>query len=215
MSNIQLFRADLALRLVTRFETSFSYNLSNETKQMNAVLTSIDDKLFQAYVAPFARNLASMFHSGITSPAWVPTTDRPTELRPYVYEALLLLVSIHTDITTTAPALLVRVISYLFEQIVLAFLSAFRARTERYSLAALMQATLDVEFVASILSQYTTAKASELQSQVYQELDQRTDNSARMRLQNELPEMRAILKKLREGTRGEFICFKKQRTAKA
>lgn len=77
-----------------------------------------------------------------------------------------------------------------------------------------MQATLDVEFVASILSQFTTARASELQSQVYQELDQRTDNSARMRLQNELPEMRAILKKLRDGTRGEFICFKKQRTAK-
>ncbi|KAL8681900.1 MAG: hypothetical protein Q9186_001986 [Xanthomendoza sp. 1 TL-2023] len=214
MSNIQLFRVEIAPKIVTHFETNFSYNLSNEAKTINTVLSQIDDKLFEAYAGPFARDLNSIIHTGITSPAWVPTTDRPTELRPYVYEALLLLVNIHTEITTTAPPLLARVISFLFEQIVLAFLSAFRARTERYSLAALMQATLDVEFVASILSQYTTAKASELQSQVYQGLDQRTDNSARMRLQNELPEMRAILKKLREGTRGEFVCFKKQRVTK-
>ncbi|CAO1600365.1 Exocyst complex component S5 [Xanthoria calcicola] len=214
MGNMQLFRTDLVPQLVAQFETNFSHKLTEEAKTIKVALGQIEDKLFKSYAGPFARNLGSMIHSGITSSSWVPTTDRPTELRPYVYEALLLLVNIHTEVTTTAPPLLLPIISYLFEQIVLAFLAAFRARTERYTLAALMQATLDVEFVASILSQYTTAKASELQSEVYQELDQRTDNSARMRLQNELPEMRAILKKLRDGTRGEFMCFKKQRTAK-
>lgn len=74
-----------------------------------------------------------------------------------------------------------------------------------------MQATLDVEFVAQTLSQYTTDKASELQSQIYQELDGRTDNDARARLQSELPEMRSILKKLREASKSEFACFKKQK----
>ena len=74
-----------------------------------------------------------------------------------------------------------------------------------------MQATLDVEFVAQTLSQYTTDKASELQSAIYQELDRGTDNEARMKLQSELPEMRAVLKRLREGSRCEFACFKKQR----
>ncbi|KAL8996325.1 MAG: hypothetical protein Q9169_004125 [Polycauliona sp. 2 TL-2023] len=214
MSNMQLFRTDLVPQLVSQFETNFSHKLTEETKTLKTALGQIEDKLFKSYASPFARDLASMIQTGITSSTWVPTTDRPTELRPYVYEALLLLVDIHTQVTTTAPPLLHPIISHLFEQIVIAFLSGFRARTDRYTLAALMQATLDVEFVASILSQYTTAKASELQSQVYQELDQRTDNSARMRLQNELPEMRAILKKLRDGTRGEFMCFKKQRGVK-
>jgi exocyst complex component 2 len=64
-----------------------------------------------------------------------------------------------------------------------------------------MQATLDVEFVAQTLNQYTTDKASDTQSQIYLELDRGTDNDARMRLQNELPEMRATLKRLRESTR--------------
>ncbi|KAL9604444.1 MAG: hypothetical protein Q9179_001833 [Wetmoreana sp. 5 TL-2023] len=195
----------------SRFETNFSTRLIDEIKTIKDVLAQIDERLFGTYTKHIADHLASIIQTGITSPTWVPTTDRPTELRPYVYEALLVLVAIHTEILTTAPSLLHRIISSLFESIILAFLSAFRARTDRYTLAALMQATLDVEFVASILSQYTSPKASELQSQVYQELDQRTDNSARMRLQNELPEMRAILKKLREGTRGEFACFKRQK----
>ena len=74
-----------------------------------------------------------------------------------------------------------------------------------------MQATLDVEFVAQTLSQYTTDKASDTQSQIYLELDRGTDNDARTRLQDELPDMRAALKRLRENTRVEFACFKKQR----
>ncbi|KAL8719449.1 MAG: hypothetical protein Q9225_003554 [Loekoesia sp. 1 TL-2023] len=212
MSNTKFLQVELIPQLINQFETNFSVKMIEDTKTIKDVLSQIEAKLFKSYTSPSASKLASVIYAGITSPAWVPTTDRPTELRPYVYEALLHLVFIHTEISTTTPPLLPPIISYLFEQIVMAFLSAFRARTDRYTLAALMQATLDVEFVASILSQYTTAKASELQSQVYQELDQRTDNSARMRLQSELPEMRAILKKLREGTRGEFACFKKQRT---
>lgn len=75
-----------------------------------------------------------------------------------------------------------------------------------------MQATLDVEFVAQTLSQYTTERASEMQSQIYQELDKGTDNEARTRLQTELPEMRSTLKRLREGSRSEFACFKKARS---
>ncbi|KAI4255933.1 MAG: hypothetical protein LQ352_002318 [Teloschistes flavicans] len=212
MSNVKFFQAELVPQLITSFETNFSTRLTDESKTIKDVLIQIDEKLFGTYTKGIAEHLSSIIQTGITSPTWVPTTDRPTELRPYIYEALLVLVSIHTEILITAPSLLHPIISDLFEQMVLAFLSAFRTRTDRYTLAALMQATLDVEFVASILSQYTSPKASELQSQVYQELDQRTDNSARMRLQNELPEMRSILKKLREGTRGEFACFKKQRT---
>lgn len=74
-----------------------------------------------------------------------------------------------------------------------------------------MQATLDVEFVCQTLSQYTSSRASSMQSEIYQELDKGTDNEARQQLQKELPAMRAVLKNLREGSRSEFACFKKVR----
>ena len=91
-----------------------------------------------------------------------------------------------------------------------AFLSAFKKRPS-YPLPALMQATLDVEFVAQILSQYMSTEASRLQSEVYVELDRKTTREASGQLQGELPEMRRVLKTLREGTRGEFGCFKRDK----
>lgn len=78
-----------------------------------------------------------------------------------------------------------------------------------------MQATLDTELVAQTLSNYTTEKASELQSSIYLVLDERTDAEARTRLQGELPEMRAVLKRLREGTKGQFGCFRRERRVRS
>ena len=53
-----------------------------------------------------------------------------------------------------------------------------------------MQATLDTEFIAQTLSQYATTKASETQSQIYMELDKRTNNESRAKLQQELADLR-------------------------
>ena len=78
-----------------------------------------------------------------------------------------------------------------------------------------LQATLDVEFMAQTLSNYTTEKAGDVQSQIYLVLDERTDNEARSKLQGELPEMRAVLKKLREGTKGEFGCFRREKRGRS
>jgi exocyst complex component 2 len=103
------------------------------------------------------------------------------------------------------------VLSHLLEEISRELLEAFKQR-QRYTLSSLMQATLDVEFIAQTLNQYSTPQASELQSLIYLELDNGTDTENRMLLQNELPEMRAVLKSLREGSRSEFACFRKQRT---
>ena len=142
------------------------------------------------------------------SPDWGPTTPRPTEVRAYVYEALLLLVRIHTEVSTNAAPLLPQTISFFLEQISSILLSTFKERPS-YNLASLMQATLDVEFFAQTLSQYTTPRASEIQGQVYMELDRKTDPNARQKLQKELPEMKAVLKRLRKATEGEFACFKR------
>ncbi len=122
--------------------------------------------------------------------------------------ALLSLVLVHSQVSTTAASLTSQVLSYLLEQTSRELLEAFRARS-KYTLEALMQATLDVEFVAQSLTQYLTDRAGELQTQIYAELDGRTDNDARARLQAELPEMRNVLKRLRDASKNEFACFRK------
>ncbi|KAL4895939.1 exocyst complex component Sec5-domain-containing protein [Aspergillus ambiguus] len=229
LANIKSLQADLVPQLVANFETSFSVKLTEEAKTIRDVLGQIDDRLFQSYTKPTVNALNTTIHNGISSPEWEPTTSRPEQVRPYVYSTMLTLVLAHTEITTTIPStsysssnrqsssvgsspLLSIVLKHLLTQVSSSLLSAFSSRPS-YTLAALMQATLDTEFIAQTMSQYSTEEASAVQSQIYVELDQRTTHEARARLQSELGEMRGILKRLRERTKGEFACFRKPRSA--
>ncbi|KAI1007942.1 hypothetical protein K3495_g292 [Podosphaera aphanis] len=209
LSNLQALRFETVPNLITQFENSFSVKLTEESKTIRDVLGQIDSRLFSSYMRSFVDSLRTLIRAGITSPSWSPT-EKPQEVRPYVYEVLLSLVLVHTQVSTTASSLTAQVLSYLLEQVTRELLDAFKLR-QRWTLPALMQATLDVEFISQTLSQYNTEKASDLQSQIYQELDKGTDNDARAKLQIELPEMRAVLKNLRDASRSEFVCFKKRR----
>jgi exocyst complex component 2 len=211
LSNLQALRIDVIPNLTTQFENSFAVKLTEESKTIRNVVGDIDARLFQSYTRPAVETLRNIIKRGIMASDWPPPNDeKPKEVKAYVYEALLSLVLVHTQVSTTASSLTSQVLSYLLEQASRELLDAFKQR-QRYTLSALMQATLDVEFVAQTLSQYTTDKASEMQSQIYQELDKGTDNDARQKLQNELPEMRAVLKRLRESSKSEFACFKRSR----
>ncbi|KAK5660422.1 hypothetical protein OQA88_12965 [Cercophora sp. LCS_1] len=215
LSNLQALRSEVVPGLNTQFENAFSVKLTDETKTIRDVLGQIDARLFQSYTRPSVETVRKIVRAGVSSPNWLPQPgQRPREVRPYVYEALLSLVLVHTQVSTTAASLTSQVLSYLLEQTSRELLDALKTRPQ-YSLEALMQATLDVEFVAQTLSHYTTDRASELQSLIYQELDGRTDNDARARLQSELPEMRAVLKRLREAAKSEFACFRKPKRSAA
>ncbi|KAJ5752896.1 hypothetical protein N7520_009813 [Penicillium odoratum] len=227
LSNLKALQSEYVPQLISNFETSFSVKLTEEGKTVRDVLKQIEDRLFVSYTSPTLALLKKTISTGIESPDWVPKTDRPDQVRPYVYNTLLTLVLVHTEISTTVPStvspsasrpspnapssLLTIVFTYLLGQISTALLTSFRTRSS-FSLAALMQATLDTEFIAQTLSQYSTDEASGIQSQIYVELDHRTTNEARSKLQADLGEMRVVLKRLRDRTKGEFACFRKPRS---
>ncbi|KAJ5771277.1 uncharacterized protein N7511_003328 [Penicillium nucicola] len=225
LSNLKALQAEYVPQLISNFESAFSVKLTEEAKTVRDVLAQIEDRLFHSYVNPSTTILNDTIAAGIGSSDWVPSTDRPEQVRPYVYNTMLTMVLVHTEISTTIPStvspnpdphvskasskLLATVLTYLVTQICSTLLAAFRARPS-FSLAALMQATLDTEFIAQSLSQYATDEASGMQSQIYVELDARTTNEARVKLQAELGEMRGTLKRLRDRTKGEFACFRKR-----
>ncbi|KAF2435476.1 hypothetical protein EJ08DRAFT_625967 [Tothia fuscella] len=210
LSNVQALRNDIVPHLISQFENYFSVKLTDETKDVRDVLAKIDSKLFQAYTQPIAKDLEKIIQEGINSPTWAPECPRPTDARPYVYSVLLSLVLVHTEVSTTASPLTAPILKHLLEAVSGSLIDSFKQRP-RYSLPALMQATLDVEFLAQTMNQYTTEKAADIQSAIYVALDERTDNEARLKLQDELQEMRGALKRLREATKVEFVCFKRQR----
>ena len=211
LSNLQSLRSQVVPSLNSQFENAFSVKLTDESKTIRDVLGQIDARLFQSYTKQSIDKIRDIITAGLADPDWVPpASQRPGAAKPYIYEVLLTLVLVHSQVSTTASCLTPQVLSFLLEQTSLQLLDAFRRRP-RYTLEALMQATLDVEFVAQTLSHYTTDRTTELQGQIYAELDGRTDNDARARLQSELPEMRNVLKRLRDASKNEFACFKKPR----
>jgi exocyst complex component 2 len=212
LSNVQSLREEIVPHLISQFETNFSVQLTDESKSIQEALAKIDTDLFKFYTEPITKHLNRTIKEGITSPSWVPpaSTARAEDARPYVYATLLHLVLVHTEVSTTAAPLTAPILKHLLESVSTFLISAFQSRTT-YSLAALRQATLDVEFLAQTMNNYTTDAASETQNAIYVALDQRTDNEARVKLQGELQEMRSALKRLREKTRTEFGCFKRDR----
>jgi exocyst complex component 2 len=207
---VQNLRNDIIPHLISQFETNFSVQLTDESKSIQEALNKIDTDLFRFYCEPITKKLGRIIKDGITSPTWVPSTGRPEDAQPYVYTVLLQLVLVHTEVSTTATPLTAPILKHFLEKVSLFLIDAFKSRPQ-YSLAALRQATLDVEFLAQTMNSYTTDKASETQNAIYVALDKRTDNEARVKLQDELQEMRAALKKLREKTRTEFACFKRNK----
>lgn len=223
-------------RLITHFEALFSVKLTDESKTLRDVLAQIDARLFQSYTAPTDATLAEIIRNGISSPTWSAGPSNPTykprDVRPYIYDALLALVLVHAEISSTLPtssapqtassssssssssaaaasqpSTLTTILTHHLLHASRALLAALRARP-RFTLADLIQATLDVEFFAQTLQAYATPAASTAQSDAYLAMDERTDHDARTALQAQLPEMKAVLKRLKEGTRGEFACFR-------
>ncbi|RMZ80342.1 hypothetical protein DV738_g2916, partial [Chaetothyriales sp. CBS 135597] len=221
LSNLKALRIEHVPQLVQYFQSAFSVTLTEESATVKNMFGQIDMKLFRAYTAPTVEQLTTLIKGGICDPDWAPRSGRPDQVRPYVYSAMMVLVSVHTEVSTTVStagsngSLLNDILSYLVEKVSQALLDGFRERkANTYTLWALMQATLDTEFIAQTMSQYSSKAASDIQGQIYMELDKRSTNEARAGLQRELAEMRRVLKRLREQSRNSFGCFKKQRSDK-
>ncbi|RMD43694.1 hypothetical protein DV735_g1402, partial [Chaetothyriales sp. CBS 134920] len=205
LSNLKALRSEHVPQLVQYFQSAFSVTLTEESTTIKNMFGQIDMKLFRSYTAPTVEQLTTLIKGGICDPDWAPRSGRPDQVRPYVYSAMMVLVSVHTEVSTTVStdgsngSLLNDILSYLVEKVSQALLDGFKERkANTYTLWALMQATLDTEFIAQTMSQYSSKAASDIQGQIYMELDKRSTNEARAGLQRELAEMRRVLKKLRE-----------------
>ncbi|KAK5093419.1 Exocyst complex component S5 [Exophiala xenobiotica] len=222
MSNLKALQSEHVPNIIQLFESTFTVKLTGETDQINKKSSEVDKQLFQSYTRPTITYITRIIKDGINSPSWEPKTTRPDQVSPYVYASLMVLVNIHTEASTTvvlpgitSSTLLHEILSYLLENMSQGLLDGFKERKpNRYSLAALIQATLDTEFIAQTMSQYASKKVGGIQNEIYVELDKRTTNDARADLQKELGVMRGVLKKLRESSRNSFGCFKRARSDK-
>ncbi|OAL02859.1 hypothetical protein IQ06DRAFT_245626 [Phaeosphaeriaceae sp. SRC1lsM3a] len=219
LSNMAAFQSDITPQLLSLFETLFSVQLTDESNRIRDVLSQLDAQLFISYTKPHSTRINNTIENGVFSQTWAPkpppgkgVADRDPS--SFVFTVLLDLVIVHTEASTTSYPLTPRILRALFEATTQSLINTFRSdQLASISLPQLMQATLDVEFMAQTLASYTTEAASQVQTDIYQVLDAKTDNAARVRLQDELGSLRSTLKRLREGTKVQFACFRRVKRA--
>ncbi|KAK6346813.1 hypothetical protein TWF696_006921 [Orbilia brochopaga] len=211
LSNLQEIKGLVLPQLLEQFENAFGIPLTEDANSVRDTLAQIDTQLFEAYTRPRVEALASTIRTGLISPDWIPAT-KAVVVTPYIHDALLQIVLVHSQVVTTAPTLLQRIISFMLESFSQSMLDTFKAHpTPKFGLPALLQATLDVEFVNQTLGQFVTQRAQQLQSEIYVELDQRSDGPSRAALHRELADLRNVLMGLRRNTRAEFLCFRQKK----
>lgn len=217
LSNFRYLRSDYIPHLINYFERSFGVPVSEEANEIYSTLDQIDSKIFEFYTNPTAHSFKRDIIEGITAPDWAPSTGLPSHIRPYVSSVMLQLVMVHAEISTTLPlssmsqrpsSLTAEIMSHLLHEILRSMEEAFQLRP-KYTSSAMMQATLETEFIVQTLSQYVTEDTSRIQGSIYSNIGHRTQGSTRSQLEQELEEVRSVLKRLRENTRGEFACFRK------
>ncbi|RPA85957.1 hypothetical protein BJ508DRAFT_234861 [Ascobolus immersus RN42] len=208
LSNLSHLRSKIIPELLHLFEASFSVKLTEESKTITDALRQIDKQLFEEYTRPITTRLHSIVNAGIISSTW-GATDKPTDASPYIYTSLLLLVTVHAQVSTSAPSLTTTIVSHLAE-VLSRELRDTLAKIPKFNLGKLLQATLDTEFMAQTLGGYVTRECNDIQSAIYVGLDGKSDAAARQGLQAELGGLKSVLGELKGRSRSEFRCFRKK-----
>ncbi|ORZ16960.1 exocyst complex component Sec5-domain-containing protein [Absidia repens] len=210
VSNLAHMRSAVIRKLVNLFEAAFKVNMEEDYKTLIDVVDQLDHILFSDYIKRKSALIRDTIHHGILMSGidWY-SISKPTEVHSFVYEALMTLVMVHSQISGVAKQLVYRALSFLLEAMANDCLESFR-QVERFGMGGMLQATLEIEFMHQTLSQYVTPAASDTLQLIYQTIEQAYDQQQQHsgNLQSELSHVKELLVYSRKSTVVQFLCFK-------
>jgi len=215
VSNLMYLSRSLMQTMINHLETACGVNISQERTTLKEVVLEMDKTLFDDYIKAKASVLRSIINRGILESGmdWYET-PRPTEVRSYMYEALMFLVGIHAHVSRVARPLLERTISSLVEDMSREALTCFR-QIRRFGMGGMLRATLEIEFMHQVLAQYVTPSASSTLTEIYTTISaaysRKGGADGKDQLQRELDGVKKTLHDSRRATAIEFLCFKAPR----
>lgn len=144
-------------------------------------------------------------------------TPQPKEIRPYMFEVLMFLVDVHSQVSDASAPLLERVLGALADDLAEECLRCFR-QVKRFGMGGMLRATLEIEFMHQTLSRHVSPSATKTLSELYKNISQAYQRRpGDENLQGNLDVVKKILADTRRATGIEFLCFRqtKERPAKS
>ncbi|KAJ7599226.1 exocyst complex component sec5 [Mycena floridula] len=213
LSNFRHLSNTIVPGMISQLESAFGISLPEEKQTTLTAIQNLDQTLFEAYAKPKANAVTSILRDGILNSGmdWYET-PQPTEIRQYMYETLMYLVSIHAEINGVSEGLIERTLTYLVTELAEEALRCFR-QVKRFGMGGMLRATLEIEFMHQTLGKYVSKPAATTLEELYNKISQSyARRPGDENLQNNLDGVKKTLADTRRATGIEFLCF---RTAKS
>lgn len=216
LSNLAHLKEDILPRMIDRFDKLYGVATTGDRKTLDEVVAQLDKILMDDLAKRKTEALRMIIQDGLINGGteWAEG-GKPTDVRPYMFKALLYLVKVHSDVSEVTPNLVKRVVERMMEELSQSIKDAFGLIT-KMSMGGMLTATLEIEFLHQTLGQYVTADTKDILNDIYTSISQtftrRNDSGD---LQRELEDLKKILFEARRATSGHYLCFKPIKTAKA
>ncbi|KAG6865442.1 hypothetical protein C0991_002518 [Blastosporella zonata] len=214
MSNFTQLKNAVIPSMLNQLETALGISILEERQTLLNAVQDRDKALFDSYVKPKVKAAMGILRTGILDPSmdWYET-PQPTEIRPYMYETLIFLVSIHAQVNSAAEPLLDRTLSTIVNELAEEALRCFR-QVKRFGMGGMLRATLEIEFMHQTLGRYVTPSAAKTLSDLYNKISQAySRRPGDENLQGNLDGVKKTLSDTRRATGIEFLCFKQTKSA--
>ncbi|KAK0529701.1 Exocyst complex component S5 [Tilletia horrida] len=226
VTNIDHLRRTVLPALFQLISDSLHVKMAEDLKTVEEVAQQLDGILFDDYVKRKSDIISDILQEGILKSGinW-STIPKPSEVHPFIYNALLALVQVHAQVRAVAKPLVNRTITALLEQLAQVTYECFM-EVPRFGMGGMLQATLEIEFVHQTLAQYVSEEAEQRLNKVYALLSSKYQRSSSSKggsaadeaelIRVELDAVKKTLSASRRMTALEYLCFRpaKSRSAK-
>ncbi|KAJ7039787.1 exocyst complex component sec5 [Mycena alexandri] len=214
ISNFGHLASSIVPNMITQLETAFGISISEDRQTLMTVVQELDKTLFEGYTKPKVDNVTAIIRGGILNPAmdWYDT-PQPTEIRPYMYEALIYLVTVHAQVAAISDGLLARTLTTLVEALAAEAFQCFK-EVPRFGMGGMLRATLEIEFMHQTLGRYVSPSAAKQLGDLYSTISKAyVKRPGEEELQGSLDGVKRTLADTRRATGIEFLCFRATKSA--
>jgi len=213
MSNIMAFNDIIFPKIQSFYENSFKSLSEEKIDELFESSSFLSSKLFESYLKKKLIKIRVIVRNGILYSGfdWYYITV-PHEVSPYITKLIIEIVKIHSQITDISRKLQNMMLSEIFLNLVQDLLEAFR-EIDHYSVAGMLQATLETEVIHQTLSNYEIDKTSEILKQIYQRVEKNVildENASSEAMTNMLNDVKSKLAQYQEQMSLITSCFTDQ-----
>ncbi|SCW04156.1 LAFE_0H07316g1_1 [Lachancea fermentati] len=151
LTNLQYIREQIFPEILHYFDEWFEWHLSQKNLEIFALLAKMESSIFGNYLSDLKVNLRDVLEDKFHDISWPTYSSHSFRAGDYIIEALMILVTVHSECFRIAPQLISKIIKetqifisrYLFE--------AFKPYIGNISSDGLLQVTVDLQFFQRVL----------------------------------------------------------------